>query len=242
MKNYFFLLLMMMLCTGVSAQRYCDLEVIGGVSGTTINIDPSGATPTYLDLYFRNKGADTLKETDTVYFSSDFLTGGGPAFISPVILDPGGEINIKDTFYFESGPADSSIFNLCDSVWFTSLASDPAVDTVIPNNRNCKTLQVIYKKPSAITEQIISEKAKTLRIYPNPASALVVLDFAARSKEAVQVEVYDVSGRLVLSHNYNAASNKQSGYTLDISALQPGAYFISAKQEGLQLIGKLLRQ
>ena len=242
MKNCFFLVLMTMFCTNITAQRYCDLEVYGGVSGTTINIDPGGTTPTYIDLYFRNNGADTLKETDTVYFFSDFLTGGSHVFISPVLLIPGGEINIKDTFYFKSGPPDSSIFNLCDSVWFTSLASDPGVDTVIANNRNCKTLQVIYNKTSAISEQFLSDKTKTLLIRPNPASALIELDFTARNNEMLQVEVYDISGRIVLTHSYGRSFQTQSGYMLDVSTLQSGAYFISVQQDGLQLIGKLLKQ
>ncbi|HTN18596.1 MAG TPA: T9SS type A sorting domain-containing protein [Chitinophagaceae bacterium] len=244
MKNCFFSLLMTMLCTSVSAQRYCDLEVTGGVTGTTIHIDPAGATPTYFDISFRNNGADTLKETDTVYFFSDLLTGRGHAYISPVILDPGGEINIKDTFYFETGPAEGN-YKFCDSVWATSMASDLAIDTVVLNNKNCQTLKVVYKKPTAIGDQMpgpVTEKANSLGIRPNPASLSVELDFIARNNEAVRAEVYDVSGRLVLSHSYDPSFNGQSGYTLDVRSLQPGAYFVSMKQEGLQVNGKLIKQ
>lgn len=244
MKNCFFSLLMTMLCTSTFAQRYCDLEVIGGVTGTTIYIDPAGATPTYFDISFRNNGADTLKETDTVYFFSDLLTGGGHAFISPVILDPGGEINIKDTFYFETGPAEGN-YKFCDSVWFTSLVSDLAIDTVVRNNKNCQVLNVVKVKPSGIAEVSATQgKGGTgiLQISPNPASQIVSLDFVATNSGEVESSVYDVSGRLVLQHNYGPSSGGQSGYQLDVSPLQPGIYFITIRQEGLQLSGKLIRQ
>lgn len=244
MKNCFFLLCMVVLCTSVSAQRYCDLEVIGGVTGTTIHIDPAGATPTYFDLYFRNNGADTLKKTDTVYFFSDFLTGGGRAFISPVTLTPGAEINIKDTFYFETGPAEGN-YKLCDSVWSTSIVSDLAIDTVVLNNKNCRTLNVVKVKPSGIAEASATPGkggSGILQISPNPASQIVSLNFVAGNSGEVGSSVYDVSGRLVLQHNYGPSSGGQSEYQLDVSPLQPGIYFITIRQEGLQLSGKLIRQ
>jgi hypothetical protein len=242
MKKYCFGLAML-LTTSVSAQRYCDMQVSGGITSTTITIDPSGATPTYYEILFTNNGLDTLKETDTIFFSSIYLTGGSAGYISPVLLDPGGSISINDTSYFKTGPVDGP-YKFCDSVWVTSIASDVAMDTVLPNNYNCQTVPVVTKTTSVadVFTDASKEKTGSLTITPNPAGQLINVDFVARNKTEVVAEIYDLSGRMIISHRYGYPYTGQSGYSLDITSLQPGLYFITMKQEGVNMSGKLFKQ
>lgn len=76
---------------------------------------------------------------------------------------------------------------------------------------------------------IVNPNKMEVRVFPNPATSLVTIDFILANSDNVSVELTDLVGRTVMT--------KQLGYRmigayqemLDCSSLMPGFYFISVK-------------
>jgi Secretion system C-terminal sorting domain len=74
------------------------------------------------------------------------------------------------------------------------------------------------------------DKTTALRLFPNPASGMVHIQ--AANMRAADIAVTDMTGRTVLAKESVKLGNQP--YTLDISALAPGNYFIKM-QDGEQI-------
>ena len=71
------------------------------------------------------------------------------------------------------------------------------------------------------------------RLYPNPASSSVTLDFDQR--EVGQVKVYDLQGRLRLSQAFATKALE-----LDLQGLHPGSYIVETHLKGEQPVRRML--
>jgi len=86
---------------------------------------------------------------------------------------------------------------------------------------------------NAISEQDISS---TIEVYPNPTNGELKVE---SSKFKVQsVEVFDVSGKNVLSHT----ANRKPQTALDISHLQAGTYFVEITTEAGKTVKKIVKE
>jgi hypothetical protein len=81
---------------------------------------------------------------------------------------------------------------------------------------------------------ILTPKFETVKLFPNPATNQIKLE--THMHKAYTVEVYDLSGKLVFSKD--AVYDHQS---LDLSALEPGAYYLKALGERT-FAGSFLKQ
>lgn len=218
MKKIYLALFAVLAAFSADAQRSCDLVVSGGVVGTSITIDASAKTPTYIDIGIKNLGPDTLKLTDTIFLRYSLL-GTGNFYLNPVKIDPGASISLKDTNFYNSGPADGS-YSFCDSIWLKSTVAAPAVDPVISNNKVCQTLTVINKKTS-ISENMI--EGKLLTVYPNPAANQLSFDLNIPANEKAIATIMDATGRVLLTKELNSNSQK---HDFDVSTLSTGLYML----------------
>ena len=85
---------------------------------------------------------------------------------------------------------------------------------------------------------LLEEKNKlnnSLNIYPNPAPKLVNLLFV--ENVTGQVEVYSLSGKLVLKTNIE----NQKKQKLDISELVPGSYYLRVNSNKIVFVKKLIK-
>lgn len=69
-----------------------------------------------------------------------------------------------------------------------------------------------------------SEEDFIQRIYPNPAAEYLVVDFASEAETALRCNVYDLSGKVVLSQDNISAGDSQ--FILNTGMLQTGIYFL----------------
>ncbi|MFN8250673.1 MAG: T9SS type A sorting domain-containing protein [Ferruginibacter sp.] len=76
-----------------------------------------------------------------------------------------------------------------------------------------------------------------LLIYPNPASQYLLVEFAGKQQQ-VQVNVYDVQGRLVLQQT----GSGQSPVKINIEKLPPGKYLLLLKNGESVTTGKFIKQ
>jgi len=99
------------------------------------------------------------------------------------------------------------------------------------NGNNSTTGDVIYDIDSTFTEDLSSsiqetEKNAKMVIYPNPIGN--TLNVKNMVQGSYQLQISDLAGRIVLEKSVQM--NKES-FSLDISSIPSGVYFIQLKQE-----------
>lgn len=86
-----------------------------------------------------------------------------------------------------------------------------------------------------------------LKVYPNPSSSFIRVDFSETFSEDAAIEIYDINGKLVagknLLNNIIAVYNQKSSATLMIEqqALAPGIYTLNIKTSGRSYTTKIVR-
>lgn len=94
---------------------------------------------------------------------------------------------------------------------------------------------------STVTEPVLStnsfELNNSLSIYPNPNNGEFTVKFSG-AKDDVTLEVYDVSGRSVLSKAYNA--NGDFNQTINLGNVQSGLYLLNINNGGQTITKKIL--
>lgn len=103
------------------------------------------------------------------------------------------------------------------------------------NPQAIEILHVINKTPSGNSVKNIIIGANDVKVYPNPATDYVTMEFAAHLG-VTQIEVVDITGRKVFQENVNGTST-----TISMNKLVSGNYFINVKNsDGINMITKKL--
>jgi len=69
-----------------------------------------------------------------------------------------------------------------------------------------------------------------VQLFPNPADQQSVLSFSADADEAMTVQVYDLSGKLMMTESLNATAGANN-YTLNTAQLADGSYLVQLMGE-----------
>jgi hypothetical protein len=85
-----------------------------------------------------------------------------------------------------------------------------------------------YKSPEAgpgVEEkpQPVIARGPTLKLYPNPAAGRVLALLTKPAGDKALITIYDATGRI--RHQF---TTRQSGFTIDLTRLAPGIYFVKA--------------
>ena len=182
-----------------------------GSDQVTITVNSSGQ-PTQQLPPVANAGADTTISlpTDTTILNGTASTG-----------------NISSYQWQQmSGPNTALINSSASSVSMaTNLIAGEYVFqlTVVDNQGNTSTASVKVTVVNALRynkEQVI--------LYPNPAHDIVNLRFISDSLGKVRVDIFDMTGRLVLSSEMDKSQSLMDNL-LNISAFAPGIYAVQAR-------------
>ena len=113
-----------------------------------------------------------------------------------------------------------SPYNTANGAIYTGLDYRPSTNSIAATGANVTDI-------SLGGETIILNHSTSIKSYPNPYSTSFRLNFESTSSEAVNLNVYDLTGRVVESHqmNYNEVNNQEFG-----SNYQSGMYIIELKQ------------
>jgi len=79
-------------------------------------------------------------------------------------------------------------------------------------------------------QPIVQSEVKISNLYPNPAVNTLALEISTREAEALQVEVYDMTGRRQMTSAMKVTTGENK-LTLDVSSLAQGAYILSITDE-----------
>jgi len=74
-----------------------------------------------------------------------------------------------------------------------------------------------------------------LALYPNPASDTLTCLLALPSTGAVELALYDISGRLVVGRRIEVTEPSEMEVLLDVSGLASGVYTLRASQDGMEV-------
>lgn len=98
--------------------------------------------------------------------------------------------------------------------------------------------QRIYKLNSGIMDIAQSEYLNPIKIYPNPALNVIVIEMLQKTKtNATTCEILNTEGKLIWKYLLENGENR-----LDISELNSGLFFIKVKSEDRITIKKLIKQ
>jgi hypothetical protein len=103
--------------------------------------------------------------------------------------------------------------------------------TIIANNANCS--DTLSNFISCIVSKLDEKVENLMKIYPNPASSIVNIEF--NDNNLKEISLFDVSGKLI-----NKISSNNNIYTLHTNDLSKGFYTLMVQNENKQIATKLI--
>ena len=82
--------------------------------------------------------------------------------------------------------------------------------------------------------------AKDVNVSPNPATEFANVEVNLNSASKVEVNVYDVMGKLVLANNYGQQASGSHIYKINTSSLPAGVYVFNIQASGSQTTKKVI--
>lgn len=108
------------------------------------------------------------------------------------------------------------------------------------------SLRVGLKKSGDITCSVISvkeyENLNNFSIFPNPATNKLTIAYHQKNNTPILFELYDISGRLILSSIEHPASSNSLKKELNIENLDGGSYTLYIRQNELKSAYKIIKQ
>jgi len=148
-------------------------------------------------------------------------------YTSPVnpagIIIQGGTIGDNSVFMIHRYAAD-------DSALVGKVLTPGAPIEINPLPYNCS----IYKVDVAD----VNRQPHSLKLFPNPATASVTLQFSASSNKKVLIRITDLSGRTVYENAFNSVKGENT-YHLPVNNLSAGMYLLQLRQDEMRLEEKL---
>ncbi len=147
------------------------------------------------------------------------------------------------------GSTDNRTFNDISTPNSNSYAGDPTNVSItnISNSLSTMTADIAIGSPQYIDDDkyLIPEKAELYNNYPNPFNAQTTISFLLYADSDVEVDIYDINGRLVenlcnsrLSAGYHNID--WDGVDTRVGDVSTGVYFYRVKFDEHSIISKML--
>ncbi|MBR9860260.1 T9SS type A sorting domain-containing protein [bacterium] len=246
MKKTFTLLALALITMSSYAQRSVDLATTDIVSPTELNSVTVGQdlrTAWAIDVVVTNQGTDSIFAGDTLLWGalitdtiskntlvalpSTFGQGQRLIYIPTRDVPPG------DTLHFTSNWTINRGVSVSRDMWMTFVVqtfdSEIEAETQATFTDNVRQELLVWydvKGWGVSVEEVVYNN--NLDVYPNPASTVLNVSILHSSFSNVSIELYDLSGKLVLSEN-NLERFDNNYYNLDVSAVDNGMYILRVK-------------
>lgn len=127
----------------------------------------------------------------------------------------GSQYVIEDSLAYFVERADSSVWKIV----FTGFSGSTSGNYVFSKQQLNTVIPTGIEQATAVS---------TLALYPNPAhnNLTVVYDYNSNNAQNTVVNIYDLSGKLVLSNNFNLTTGFNQ-HTINVSTLQQGMYIVA---------------
>jgi len=231
-KIYTLLAAALCLGTAANAQRVIDLQttITSPAANATIT---SGNTLT-VNGVVKNLSTQQLKATDSVLYAFaidnnlvSFNSGGQTVsyfFKTGKILNQNDTLQINRSFTISFNSSLNGSHTFCLVAFPLNESVDSVTDNVTTNNSGCNA--VTFAGGTTGVETITAEIAENSvgRTYPNPANSEVNFDLNLGGNNSVTVQVYDITGRLVMSEDKGYMTKGNHTVKMNTAALVKGMY------------------
>jgi hypothetical protein len=123
----------------------------------------------------------------------------------------------------------------------SSAAQDPKSEEIIDRLNKLEEKVTLMDTELGILKEVkpgTVNAEKTIRVYPNPVSDIMNIDFGAANNEAFELDLYDASGKSVLEQKF---SNKAAAYNVSLTDLAQGSYVYKITGKGFIKTGIILK-
>lgn len=201
------------------AQKHCDLSlsIVSPLQGAEI---PFGDT---MKLYvsIKNLGPDDIDSaSETFIFSME----GAPfsSFFSNKNL-PAGDSMVYMAYSFVSGVDSDTHFAAC---FYVKADTSTFIDNNQGNDTACLDIILKAEENSGIGD-VINNKRAIFELHPNPARKYFFILMQTQQANKYGLVIQNILGHTVHKELLEARKGKNE-FTLDISKLSPGIYFVKA--------------
>ncbi len=86
--------------------------------------------------------------------------------------------------------------------------------------------------PRPIVVEDTTLPVNSLKIYPNPATNYITIVLRTASFDAIDLQIFDLAGRMVLTHTYYPHTSGEQEIYIDLPVMSTGSYLVRAEQKG----------
>jgi|GEM_PF-2272261 len=185
-----------------------------------------------------NAGTDTLGITTSSGRTRLVVTNNSYA--------QGDTLGIRITNDTISIPAQTGTYAYCGRIFMFDRANSTTgfVATTFDTTgyNSCVPLNVNFAAGVEDFKIFDNSKKVSVKVYPNPATGNTInLDYVAQNTTEAVVNIYDLTGRKVLTHSYGKAFKGQENYSVDISGINKGMYILEIRQDGIKATGQFIK-
>ena len=88
---------------------------------------------------------------------------------------------------------------------------------------------------------MINSFTNGLKIYPNPATNAVTVNFSVKTDGKVSVRFVNIVGQVIFENGIEAKANADQSHTFNISDLKPGIYFVEISSNDFKYVEKIIK-
>ncbi|MBP9884087.1 MAG: T9SS type A sorting domain-containing protein, partial [Chitinophagales bacterium] len=88
-------------------------------------------------------------------------------------------------------------------------------------------------------EQVQQSRFSTMQLFPNPANNQLNITFELKKAEALKLDLFDISGKLIYSSNINGVTGFNH-LDFPLSAFSNGIYTLRLNADGFAGVSKLV--
>lgn len=199
-----------------------------------------------IGISYTNNGPDTIKAGDTVFFAMS----GGEVFYSKILQDftPGATFVYQEFALVYNPTPDSLTANVCVAeipqaavIYQNSTHPNTTyVDTDTVNNISC--VKIHWQSPTTGIANHKDAESHNLSVFPNPVNDNLHFNFQAESGEKrFNLTVTNATGQTLIRKAF-AAHQFTNNYSVDVSKLTPGVYFLQLQTDSRNLQNKFVIQ
>jgi hypothetical protein len=161
--------------------------------------------------------------------------GEGSSDMYVMVLDTNGKTCAVNNFGIGISSIDSGRVSAGGSV----SSFTPTVTSNASNTSSGGSI-TIYCSEAPTSISYLKARDTPLHIFPNPAINNITLHYSASSSEYINLSILDMTGKTISSTTI--AKKGDENYTLPVSALAPGMYFIELSDSVGKLYSKFVKE
>ncbi len=116
--------------------------------------------------------------------------------------------------------------------------SSSTIYTIKEINNSCGLGNVLGSAKVTILQPLANEEINSLKVFPNPASNQLIVEFLAGPNNHTSISLFDLNGKILQEKAIKTSGNHQE--TLDIRQYATGSYFLKINIDKQVFVKKII--